>query len=129
MIAGFILIVVAFVMLFAYLRNAKRPRMEVRIESISFEHVKQDKRQQAPKHPHAHVKYRYDGVARETMVLLKVRSKAEGDWIMVSVNPTNPDDLVMYSPEREKRVIFVLFMIGVFLVAGSWWILDYFDAW
>lgn len=129
MIAGFILIIISGVMFFVYLRNSKRPRMEMRIESIKFYHIKQDLKQQGPVHPHAQVKYNYDGTNYQSDVLLKVKGKIEGDWIEVSINPNKPTDLTIYAPKKEKQVILAMFLVGVFLVVGSWWILDYVDAW
>src|SRR3989338_10411217 len=129
MIAGFILIVISGVMMFVFLRNSKRPRMEMRIESIKFYHIKQDKKQHGPVQPHAQVKYNYDGTNYQSDVFLKVRGKLEGDWIEVTINPNQPTDLTVYAPKKEKRTIAVIFFIGAFLVAGSWWIIDYLDAW
>lgn len=129
MIAGFILIIMSGVMFFVFYRNSKRPRQEMRIESIKFYHIKQDKKQNGPIMPHAQVKYNYEGTNYQSDVFLKVRGKMEGDWIEVTINPNNPTDLRLYAPKKERRVIAVMFFIGVFLVAGSWWILDFFDAW
>lgn len=129
MIAGFLIIAVGLVMMYQLMRSARRPRMEVRIDEIVFDHIRNDYKKIGPKQAHAMVKFNYDGTNYESKVFLKVRGKSEGDWIEISVNPLNPIIADIYAPEKEKRVIFVLFMIGIFLIAGSWWILDYFDAW
>ena len=129
MIAGFILIVVGLVMTYQVMRNARRPRIEVRIDEIVFDHIRNDRKRIGPKQAHALVKFNYDGTNYESKVFLNVRGKSEGDWIEVCINPTNPVITDIFTPEKERRVIFVLFMIGAFLIAGSWWILDYFDSW
>lgn len=128
MIIGAILILVGFAMLYRYLRNSRRPRIEVKIDEVSMEYARSDHKEMGPKHRHAHLKYNFDGVNYTSKVLILKRMK-ENDWIEVSVNPKNPEMLDIYAPQKEKIAIVLIFVIGIFLIAGSWWILDYFDAW
>lgn len=129
MLAGFLFIAIGLVMLYQMWRNARRPRQEVRINEVMLDYIRNDRKQLGPRQPHALVKYNYDGVNYESRVFLKVPDKSEGDWIEISINPSNPELADIYAPEKEKRAVLILFMIGAFLVAGSWWILDYFEAW
>lgn len=124
LIAGCMLIIASGVMLFLYLRYSKRPRMEVRIESIQLDHLKQGKKQNGAMMPHARVKYNYEGKNYESSVFLKVRGKKEGDWIEVCINPKQASDVKMFAPKMDKISIVFVFLIGVFIVVGSWWIMS-----
>ena len=128
MIIGGILIIVGFAMTYRFLRNARRPRIEVKIDQITMEHVRNDKKQVGPQHRHGHVQYNFDGINYTSKVILLKRMK-ENDWVEVSVNPNTPEHLDIYAPQKEKIAIFIIFAIGLFLVGGSWFILDYFELW
>jgi hypothetical protein len=129
MIAGFLFVAAGLWMYIILLRNARRPRQEVRIENVVLDFMRTDRQKKGPKMPHALVKFNYDGTHYETKVFLKMREKAEGDWIEISINPDNPSVCDIYAPEKERRAIFTVIAIGVFLVGSSWWILDYLGAW
>ena len=113
MIAGFILIIVGIAMTFRYLRNSRRPRIEVKVEEITIEHARTDHKQVAPQQRHARVKYNFDGQNYESKVIVLKRTR-ENDWIEVSVNPKNPEFLDIYSPQKEQIAILIVFAIGIF---------------
>lgn len=129
MIAGFILIAVSLRMWYVYYRNSRRPRMEVRIQEIVLRYIRQDKKQQSRPYPHALVKYNYDGKNYESHVFLKSSGKSPGDWIEICIDPARPEIADIYLPVKEKRAIFIVFLIGALLVAGSWWIIAHFELW
>ncbi|GEM_PF-2260492 len=129
MIMGAVLICVGIAMTYIFIRNSKRPRMEVQINSVHLDHVKQDKKKAGPKHPHGTAKYNFDGVNYESSFLLKVKNVSEGDWVEVTVNPNKPEDLTIYAPRKEKQVILAIYLVGAGLIGGSWFIMSYFELW
>lgn len=129
MMIGVGLIIVGFAMVFMLIRNSKRPRLEVKLEQIEMLFVRQDKKQQGPQHLHGLVKYNYDGVNYESWVLLKTKKSEENQWIQVTVNPKDHALLTAYAPKKEQQVIAVIFVLGLFITVGSWWLVDYLERW
>lgn len=129
MIGGFIFVAIAIWMSFLLWRNARRPRQEVRIEMVFLDFVRNDYKKTGPLLLHALVKFNYEGKNYESKIFLKIPGKAEGDWVEISFHPEDPSMAELYAPDKEKRIILLLFVIGAFLIGGSWWIMDYFEAW
>lgn len=128
MIAGFILLAVAVAMIYRFMRNSKRPRMEMKIEEIVMQHSRFDKKQISRTMPHAVVNYNFEGHKYKSTVMILKKAQV-GDWIQVSVNPENPELLDLYSPQKEKLAILVVAAIGAILIGGSFFLIDYLDAW
>ena len=114
---GCILVASAFVMYLLLIRDSNRRPIEVKLEKVSYKHVRQDKKKMNLKHRHGHVKYDYGERSYEGLVLLKSNELKAGDWVKITVHPKKPDHIRIYAPKREIKLIRKTFIAGLILIA------------
>jgi uncharacterized protein YxeA len=126
---GAIIIMVGIMMTFRLRRISKRPRIQVKVDSVSLEHFNRDLKKLAPKQPHAVFKYKYDGKDYEVKSVVN-RNVKENDLVELSINPNNPTEIEQLDIPLERRKVLALYIIGIIIFVVSMFVkLNLYDLW
>jgi hypothetical protein len=125
---GIILVIAAIISLIALLKKMRKPKATAYVHEIKEAFYEKDK-MHLRTYPHAQISYTYQSKDYEYLIFLLRRKVQVGDQIMVSFREDSPEKPTMYAPNQEIIVVVVMFAIGIGLMVGSIFVLDYFELW
>ena len=126
-ILGIFVISIGLIQMYRLFRNAKRPKIDGKIEKLMDQHIKQDKNKKFRKQPHAKVSFYQNGKLNKADILFKDKIKQVGDTIQLTAPLHNPLDVEMYVFKAEFLMASIITLIGVVILVISHYIALYFN--